>query len=214
MIDIPVKAEIECSDGLSGRCTCVIVNPVTKLVTHLVVKSFLPPMNETMVPVEQVEKTDPHRITLKCSRDELKKMEPFLSEEYIQTKVPEYEKIWEDGYLFWPYILPEVGDGLDEVDTYVAIEHENTPLGELGIHRGAKVEATDGPLGQIDELLINSTNMQVTHLIMRERHILKNREVAIPVSQIDHVNEDVVYLKIDKKSVEELPTVPVQRWSL
>ena len=213
MIDIPANAEVMCSDGLIGRCTHVIVNPVTKLVTHLVVKSFMPPSNEIMVPVEQVEKTDPHLITLKCSRGDLKKMRPFLSEEYIQVKMPEFEKRWNEGYLFWPIVLP-VERELDEVDTNVAIENENTPLGESAIHRGAKVEATDGPLGQIDELLINSTNMQVTHLIMRERHILKNREVAIPVSQIDHVNEDEVYLKIDKKSVEELPTVPVQRWSL
>ena len=77
---------------------------------------------------------------------------------------------------------------------------------------GAWVEATDGTVGQVDELLINSNNMQVTHLVLLERHLLKKREITIPVSQIDRVDEDTIYLKLDRKSVEELPTTPVQCW--
>jgi len=64
----------------------------------------------------------------------------------------------------------------------------------------------------VDELLINSNNKQATHLVLRERHIFNNREITIPVSQIDHVNEDTIYLKLDRQSVEELPTTPIQRW--
>ncbi len=213
MIDIPVNAEVQCSDGRSGRCTYVIVNPISKTITHLVVKSFMPPFTEYMVPVDQVGDTDPNLITLKCSRDDLKKMDPFTSEEYIHTRVPDFDR-WRDGYLAWPIVLPAAGYGLDEVDTMVKTKIENTPPGELAVHRGAKVEATDGPVGQVDELLINSKNMHVTHLILRERHLLKRREVTIPVSQIDHADEDTVYLKLDKKSIEELPTVPVQRWAM
>jgi hypothetical protein len=47
---------------------------------------------------------------------------------------------------------------------------------------------------------------------MLERHIFQKREITIPVSQIDRVSEDVIYLKLDGKSVEELPTAPIQRW--
>jgi uncharacterized membrane protein len=54
--------------------------------------------------------------------------------------------------------------------------------------------------------------MQVTHLVLLERHIFNNREITIPVSQIDRVDENTVYLKIDRHSVEQLPTTPVQRW--
>jgi hypothetical protein len=41
------------------------------------------------------------------------------------------------------------------------------------VRRGARVEATDGYVGQVDELLINSNNMQVTHLVLLERHIFQ-----------------------------------------
>jgi hypothetical protein len=97
---------------------------------------------------------------------------------------------------------------------YVPVKHQNVPPGELAVWRGAKVEATDGYVGQVDELLINSTNMKASHLVLVERHIFERREITIPVSQIDLVNEDTIYLKLDRKSIEELPTTPIQRWRL
>ena len=131
-------------------------------------------------------------------------MKPFEYEEYLQTKKP--------GYLYWPYALPVAGYISDEVNTHIPVKRRNIPMDEFALHRGAWVEATDGTVGQVDELLINSNNMQVTHLVLLERHLLKKREITIPVSQIDRVDEDTIYLKLDRKSVEELPTTPVQCW--
>ena len=212
MIDIPVNAEVECYDGYAGHCTHVIVNPISKRITHLVVKSARPPLREYMVPMDQVEGTNPRLISLKCSVDELEEMQRFILAEYLNTRVPDYER-WRDGYLAWPMVLPAAGY-YEYSNTLVAVEHENIPAGELPVHRGAKVEATDGPVGQVDELLVDSASMRIMHLIMRERHVFMEREVAIPVSQIDHVEEDRIYLKLDRKGVEELPTIPVERWAM
>jgi sporulation protein YlmC with PRC-barrel domain len=71
------------------------------------------------------------------------------------------------------------------------------------------VEATDGFVGQVDELLINAKDMQVTHLVLLERHIFQKREIAVPISQIDHIEGGTVYLKLDRRSVEALPTTPI-----
>ncbi len=212
MIDLPMNAEVQCSDGLAGHSTHVVVNPISKHITHLVVKGNWPFNQEYMVPIEQVDETAPGWIRLKCSNDDLQDMQAFVSEEYIPTRIPDFDS-WQESYVAWPMVLPAPGYS-DFVHTVVAVQHDNMPEGELSLHRGAKVEATDGYLGLVDELLVNSHNMHVTHLILRERHILKRREVAIPVSQIDHVDEERVYLKLDKKTVEELPTVPVQRWTM
>ena len=205
MIDLPVKAEVHCSDGAVGRSTYLIGNPISHQITHLVVKSNRPPFQEYLVPVEQVEQTTPDLIRLKCTRNVLYGMEPFEYEEYIRTEAP--------GYLSWPYVLP-VGLYPEEVVSYIPVKFQNVPQGELAVRRGAQVEATDGYVGQVDELLINSNNMQVTHLVLLERHILKHREITIPVSQIDHISENTIYLKLDQQSVEDLPTTPIQRWAL
>jgi uncharacterized membrane protein len=88
----------------------------------------------------------------------------------------------------------------------------NIAPGEVALQYGAPVEATDGNVGQIDELLINSNNMQVTHLVLLEKNFLEHREITVPVTQIDRVYDGTVYLKLDRQSVKQLPTTPIQRW--
>ncbi len=213
MIDIPVKAEVQCMDGNAGRSTYVIVNPINQLLTHLVVKDNHSPFGEHLVPVEMVEKTTPDSIQLSCTREELSKMEPFVYQEYIHVKSP-FHKEWRDSYLIWPYVPAFEEEDREEEDRYVKAKHKNIPLAELAVRRGARVEAADGYIGQVEELLVNSKNMHVTHLVLREKRSWMRRDVTIPVSQIDRVEENSVYLKLDRASIEELPTVPVQRWSL
>ncbi len=81
----------------------------------------------------------------------------------------------------------------------------------LDVRHSPRVEATDGYVGQVDELLINAKNRQVTHLVLREIHTLKMKEIIIPVSQIDHVYEDIIFLKLDRQIIEKLATPSTQR---
>jgi hypothetical protein len=203
MIDLPTKAEVHCSDGAAGRSTYVIFNPIGRQITHLVVKSYRPPFPEYLVPMDQVEETNDNRIKLKCTRDDLNKMELFEYQDYIRTEVP--------AYLTWPHAGPLL-DIPEEVVANMPVKLRNIPQGESALRRGAQVEATDGYVGQVDELRINSNNMQVTHLVLLERHILEDKEITIPISQIDRVNEDKIYLKLDRQGVEALPTTPIRRW--
>lgn len=208
MIDLPTHAEVHCSDGIFGRSTYVIGNPIDRRITHLVVQSILPPFRESLVPVDQVEETTDSRIMLKCIRADLHQMEAFEYEEYIPTELP--------GYLQWPdpHDVPAItGYSAEPVATFIPVKRQNVPPGELALRRGARVEATDGYVGRVDELLIDSTTMQVTHLVLLEWHIFHKKEITIPVSQIDHIDEDSIYLKLDRQSVEELPSPHKQRWS-
>jgi sporulation protein YlmC with PRC-barrel domain len=202
MIEIPAYAEVHCKDGMAGFSTYIIGNPINHQVTHLVVKSILPPFHEYLVPVDEVEETTSHQIKLKCARNEIEKMELFEYEEYVRTERPTY--------LTMPYVLPMPATVVDEV-VFVPVKRQNVPQGEIAVWRGAKVEATDGYIGRVDELLINPSNMQATHIVLRERHIFKDREITIPVSQIELVDEDTIYLKLDRRSIEQLPTTPIQR---
>ncbi|HUI90159.1 MAG TPA: hypothetical protein VLX61_15680 [Anaerolineales bacterium] len=83
MIDLPTKAEVDCSDGAAGCSTYVTGNPINRQITHLVVKSNRPPFHEALVPVDKIQETTPDRIKLKCTRIELEKMEPSEYEEYL-----------------------------------------------------------------------------------------------------------------------------------
>jgi sporulation protein YlmC with PRC-barrel domain len=73
------------------------------------------------------------------------------------------------------------------------------------------VRATDGPVGRIDEFLVDTEKCHITHLVLREGNLLGKKSITIPVSEIDHIEEKVVHLKIDKKTVRMMPTIKVKR---
>ena len=90
-MDIPVDVEVHCSDGLCGRSTYVLLDPAHKEVTHLVVKEAESPHTERVVPIEAVSDTAPDVILLRCTRDELGEMDPFIRTEYIRKEMPDSE---------------------------------------------------------------------------------------------------------------------------
>ncbi len=52
-MDIPLQAQVECTDGVCGRSVYVLINPVIDKVTHLVVKEDASNI-EYIVPVDSV----------------------------------------------------------------------------------------------------------------------------------------------------------------
>jgi sporulation protein YlmC with PRC-barrel domain len=199
-MDIPINADVRCADALCGRSTCLIVNPRTERVTHLVVEETQFPYSKRLVPIDQVVETTPHLIQLRCTSRDLEQMESFVETEFVETPIPDYMG---GSYMAWPYVMPE--------PMLTPVNHEQIPPGELAIRRGAKVEATDGHVGRVDEFLVDPANGHITHLVLREGHLWSPKEVTIPVSQIDRIEENTVYLKLDKHSIEVLPAIPIRR---
>ena len=72
----------------------------------------------------------------------------------------------------------------------------------------AIVKATDGYVGQVDELLIHSNGMEATHLVLIVRHIFNAGKIIIPVSQIDHIEAGTIYLKLDRQGVKGFSKAP------
>ena len=202
-MDIPVKAEVTCVDGVCGQSTYVIMNPITRQVTHLVVKEDRMPHTERLVPVDLVANTTHDLIQLRCTTDEVASLDPFTETEYVVERIPDVEYL-EETYLVWPYHIPEIR-------TSIPITHQRIPHGELAVRRGARVEATDGHVGRVDEFLVDPVDTHITHLVLREGHLWGQKDVTIPVSHIDRIEEDTVYLKLDKHSIEALPAIPIRR---
>ncbi len=87
MIDLPLKAKVECTDGRGGESVTVIVERKSAHVTHLVIKQKKFPHTQHLVPIDRVEQTSPDLIRLNCSQAELLEMEPFIVERYVQKDV-------------------------------------------------------------------------------------------------------------------------------
>lgn len=48
--------------------------------------------------------------------------------------------------------------------------------------------------------------------VLREGHLWGQKDVTISVSEIERIEEDIVYLTLDKQSIEQLHGIPVRRW--
>ena len=211
-MEIPLQAQVECTDGVCGRSEYVLINPITDQVTHLVVREAAYPNTEYLVPVDFATTTIADTIQLRCSKAELEKMEPFIQTRYIQEKVPDYAGYHGEVYgmgtsYYLPYVSPEV-------TVYESRDFRQIPVGELAVQRGTNIEATDGHVGKVDEFVINPANGLISHLVMREGHLWGKKDVIIPVSALGESSGDTIYLKLNKHELEALPTFPLQRrWS-
>ena len=195
-MDMPMNAEVYCRNKLCGSSTYIVIKPATEQVTHLVVKEKQAPHTERLVPIQFVLDTTPRRIDLRCSESEFADMEPFTETDFVQVEVPRYA----GPFLIGAYAIPDV--------ERVRVAREHLPAGEMAVYQGARVEASDGHAGRVDEFLVDPIDEHITHLVLREGHWWGKRDVTIPVSEIDRIEEETIYLKLDKESIEALPSVP------
>lgn len=202
-MEIPLNVEVHCTDGRCGRSSHIVLNPATEKVTHIVVKEKQPSRVERLVPVVLIRHTAAEVILLDCTLEEFSALEPFNQTEFVYGDLPHHATD-PSLTLLWPYVVP--------AKRIVDEKIRPIPPGELVVRRGARVEATDGRVGRVDEFVVDPESGGITHLGLRESRLRGDRVRCIPVSEIDEIKEKVVYLKVDKKDVASLPSVPVKRW--
>jgi uncharacterized membrane protein len=81
----------------------------------------------------------------------------------------------------------------------------------MQIPLNADVEAIDGRVGQVGELLADPESGDLTHLVLLEGHVFGKTQVPLPISTVDRVEGDKVYLKLDKDAIKRLPAIPVKK---
>jgi sporulation protein YlmC with PRC-barrel domain len=201
-MDIPLRVEVRCSDGACGKSVVIIVDPNTDQVTHVVVQAA---GMDYLVPIDVITESAPTHIQLRWSKAELEAAEPFERVETLSAEEQTMElQAMSGSYVGWSAGgMP--GEYMAPLPTSTSVEVEQIPEHERAIHRGADVEATDGRVGQVDEFLIEPATGKITHVVVRQGHIGTKKDVTIPVAEIDRIENDVVYLKLDKHAVNELP---------
>ncbi len=198
---VPLNAKVMCLDGLAGESTSVVIHPETRNITHLVVqdKTF-PEATEWLVPIERVVDSTTEAIQLNCTREELSNMQPFKQEHFLEQEYIEY------GYAYSQPFMMAPAEMLN-----VAFEELNIADEDLALNRGANVQALDGHLGQIGEFLLDPQCGKISHITLKRGHLWGKKEVILSLSYLDHVDLDTVYLSVDKKTVDDLPSIPFNR---
>lgn len=213
-----IGAEVSCSDGVCGEISRVVVDPIPREVTHLVVQPQHRSGPDRLVSLDLVDTTS-GQIRLSCSLEQFYKLDPAVEAQFLP------EEGAQGGYgpgqvLAWPYYglgMPMagfmgvgamgaggMGAGVGNVSQPVT--YESVPPGEISVHRGDQVHATDGDIGRVQGLVVDPRNHHVTHVLLQEGHLWGRKQVAIPITAVTSVKEGIA-LSISKQEVQDLPPI-------
>ena len=208
MKEIPLDATVICLDGKCGKSSHVIIEQNTQQVTHFVVStSNLLESHKYLVPIDAVVTTTHDSIELCCTKKELRAMPPFTETRFFNATTAKYEplKNFDEEAMYESSSYFVWSDPLYAEDMMsMPIEAELIPDGEIAIHRGASIEATDGHIGRVEEFLIDPEDKYLTYLVLQEGHFWHKKELTLPMSAIARMDEEYIYLKLDKKAVKAL----------
>jgi sporulation protein YlmC with PRC-barrel domain len=196
-----IGAEAHGTDGELGQLKRVVVNPVSKTVTHLLIEPRHRQGLGRLVPLDLVDGASGEEIRLRCSKAEFDQLD-FAEETTFLPGVDDAYAGYEPGDAYaWPYF----GGNASVPVTSVAV-----PIGEVSVRRGDPVHATDGDIGKVEGLVVESRGHHVTHVLLQEGHLWGRKEVAIPIESIASVDSGI-RLKISKQEVQSLPPIDLNR---
>jgi sporulation protein YlmC with PRC-barrel domain len=209
---------VRCTDDAFGELGDVVIDPIGKRLTHLVVRPrHQEGIASRLVPVELAESGEEEsEISLRCTVDEVNRLEPVQEVAYLRRgDVPIEDPDWDVGIedvLAMPhYGVDPYGANLG-YDPNVTWTYDRVPKGEVEIRRSSRVTSADGhDLGQVDGFLVDDED-QITHFILERGHLWGRREVTIPIGAVAKVETDAVTLSLSKDEVGALPSVRVRRW--
>jgi hypothetical protein len=205
-----IGSEVGCSDGPCGELARVVVDPVSRVVTHLVVEPKHRQGLGRLVPLDLAD-TSSGEIRLTCTLAEFEHLDSAEETQFVPGSGG-YAAYGPEQVLSWPYYGLGGATGV-QGDTVVPISqtvtYDTIPLGEVEVRRGDHVHATDGDIGQVQGLVIEPGSHGVTHVLLKEGHLWGRKEVAIPIGAVGRVDEDGIRLTITKHEVADLPPVDI-----
>jgi len=206
-----IGAIASCTDGACGHVSHVVVNPVARTVTHLVIEPKHDHGPGRLVPLDLIDATT-GEIRLRCTLAEFSTLRPAQETEFM----PGTGYLGDPGYgrnqvhclPLYALELPGVVYDLGEPSPPREVPYDSVPLGEVETYRGETVYATDGEIGQVEGLVVEPGGHHVTHVLLQEGHMLGRKEVAIPISVVTKVG-GLIELSITKQQVKDLPPVDI-----
>jgi len=209
--EFTIGSDVSCSDGPCGELRRVVVDPVARSLTHLVVEGRHRQGTGHLVPIGLVSSSG-SEIVLSCTTAEFEVLEDAEESQFLRGA----EGSWgygQDQMLSHPFYglgLGGMGTGVDGMGLGLGGPDptftDRVPVGEVEVRRGEPVQASDGPIGRVQGLVIDPGDHHVTHFLLDEGHLWGKKRVAIPIGAVSDV-KDGVHLKLTKDQVRDLPAI-------
>ncbi len=204
-VEYDIGAPVSCSDGDCGHLVRVVLDPVARTITHIIVEPKHRPGQGRLVPVSLVDGST-GRPRLRCSAGEFDELE-FAEETHFFSEGGEDLGYGNGEVSVWPYygLGSGLGGGLPEAPR--AYFTSRVPASEVEVRRGEQVHAVDGDLGRVQGLVVDPSDQHITHVLLQEGHLWGKKEVAIPIGSVKVVDDEGVHVDLRCDEVKDLPPV-------
>ncbi len=218
MMPFRIGADASCTDGACGQVSRIIVNPVTREVTHLAVDPEHQHGPGRLVPVDLVDATT-GQIRLGCTLAEFQALRLAQETESVpdldptghghpgdtSNQVTRTFRGWRlaDGVV----VMQSPAGANPEAPQLVTVDY--VPPGAVDIRRELTVCATDDEIGQVRGVIVEPGGHQVTHVLLQAGHMRGRKEVAIPIGAVTKIGTLLIHLSLTKHQVKDLPPVSI-----
>jgi sporulation protein YlmC with PRC-barrel domain len=213
---LEIGNRVRCTDGVYGELADIVIDPLEKRVTHLVVQPEQGEGEARLVPIQLAKgREDAQReIELVCTLDEAQAFESVHEAAYLRLgESPAEDPDWDVGVedvLAMPYYA-DVGQYPAELDSHLTMYYDRVPKGEVEVRRASAVISADGhSLGEVDGFVVDADE-HITHFVLERGHLWGRKEVTIPIGAVARVESDAVHVALSKDEVGALPAVRVGR---
>jgi sporulation protein YlmC with PRC-barrel domain len=208
--EFTIGAEITCGGEVCGKLTRLVLDPIAKVVTHVVAEPKAPEDISRLVPVGRVESATPERVRLNLTQAEYGQLEPAEEVQFLPGN-PLSGAFGPGQVMAWPYY--SLNTGAEGSELITPVTYDKVPLGEVDVRRGDRVHTTDGEIGRVEGLAVDAGDKHVTHVLLQAGHLWDRKDVAIPISAVDKVDEEGIKLKLSKEQVKGLPPVDIAQFA-
>ena len=218
MMPFRIGTDASCTDGVCGQVSRIIVNPVTREVTHLAIDPRHQHGPGRLVPVDLVDATT-GQIRLGCTLAEFQALRPAQEAESVPDLDPTGHGHSDNaanqvtrtfrGWRLADGVVVAQPPGQGEPGAPQQVTVDSVPSGEVEVHRGLTVCATDDEIGQVQGLVVEPGSHQVTHVLLQRGHMPGRKEVAIPISAVTKIGTLLIHLSLTKHQVKDLPPVNI-----
>jgi uncharacterized protein YrrD len=199
-----------------GKINRFVLDPATNEVTHIVIqKGWLLP-EDKVLPFDKVSSTVEGKLELKEEIRDFDELPPFEETYFVRAEDnrddptaasdPAYE--YTPAYYWYPSQanIGYPGIGLGHYAWPTGETRRNIPEDTIPLKEGANVVSSDDKhVGDVERILVDSDTNEVTHFVISQGLLFKDRKL-VPIHWVKSVEEDDVYLVVNSKLLERLPS--------
>ena len=208
--DLPVRT----TDGPFGDLGDVVIDPIRRKVTHLVVEPHHRHYQARLVPIDLIDLTD-DGVSIRLDAEHVRHLPGVADSDFVRLNEPiDLGDDWDIGIqhiVAMPYgtargVFGDTEVYSDELSDRVSVNFDRIPKGECEIRRASHVVSADGhTVGIVDGFIADDTHIE--GVIVRTGWIGFRHLVVVPVAAVARVASDCITITLASRDFHRLHPV-------